>query len=617
VSAAPLLRVALVGSVDHGKSTLLGRLLFETGAVPAARVEQLRESSARRGVALEWSFLLDSLQAERDQAVTIDITQARVRFGERDYLFTDAPGHVEFLRNMITGAAAAEAAVLLVDALQGGRDQTLRHGALLRLLGVRDVIVVVNKIDLCDDPEAAWRACVEALGPRFASLGVTPLTYVPVAAREGVNLLARSTSTPWYPGPALMPALAAIAARPAARAAPLRIPVQDVYRHDNVRWVAGRVASGTVRPGDTLLVSPSGAQATIREMVPPAPATAGTNVALALDDDVFTARGDMLSHRTAAPRLTRVFDAEVFWLDEVPVRAGRTLHARIATRDVEIGVQAVSWSLALDGGERVAGTTIPRFCIGGCTFRTQAPLALDDHTDLPVTGRFVLLERGEVVGIGIADASGYPDLRAMQPAHADVIRFAPHSVSEPERSARFGHGGAVVWMTGLPGAGKSTLAMALEGALVEAGYAAYVLDGDNLRHGLNADLGFGPDARRENVRRAGEVAALFADAGLVCIVALISPYRDDRERARAAAGTHPFFEIFVDAPLAVCEARDPKGLYRKARAHQITGFTGIDAPYERPHAPDLVIDTSAADAEESEAALWGFVCARVPRVARS
>lgn len=606
------LSVALVGSVDHGKSTLLGRLLFDTGAVPPERMAQLRDASARRGVPLEWSFLLDSLQAERDQAVTIDVTQARVRCGDRTFLFIDAPGDVEFLRNMITGAGSAEAAVLLVDATQGGREQTLRHGALLRLLGVEHVIAAVNKIDQCADPHAAWRTCVAALQPQLAKLGVAPRAYVPVAARDGINVVARSGQTPWYDGPALMEALCAVERGVAPEGAPLRLAVQDVYRVGDVRHVVGRIESGVLHAGDALLVSPGGREARVQAMVPAQRAAAGDNVALSFGTDVFAVRGDVLSHAHDAPKLTRVFDAQVFWLPHTPLASGRILRARLATREFEVCVQSIAWSLAVSSGERTASDVIERFCIGGATLRTPAPVAVDDHAQLARTGRFVLVDGGEVVGIGIVDASSYPDLRKHAPGRRDDMREALHQVDDTARARRFGHPGAVIWMTGLSGAGKSTLAMGLERELVQSGYAAYVLDGDNLRHGLNADLGFDPDDRRENVRRAGEVAALFADAGLICIVALISPYRDDRERARAAAGVQRFFEIFVDAPLEVCEARDPKGLYRRARARRISAFTGIDAPYERPAEPDFVARTALQAPGETLRDLTGFVRARLP-----
>lgn len=606
------LSVALVGSVDHGKSTLLGRLLHDTGAIAPERMAQLRDAWAKRGVALEWSFLLDGPQPERDQSVTIDMTQARVRFGDRDFVFIDAPGHVEFLRNVITGAGAAEAAVLLVDATRGDRDQTLRDGALLRLLGVEHVVVVVNKIDRCADAEAAWRTCVAALQPQLERLDVRPRAFIPVAARDGVNVLARSADTPWYDGPALMEALAAIECRAPMPDAPLRLPVQDVYRVGDACHVVGRIASGVLREGDVLLVSPGGREARVRSLGPRPHAVAGDNVAVVFETDVFAARGDMLSHTSDPPKLTRVFDAQVFWLPHAPLEPGRILRARLASRDLEVCVQSIAWSLALGSGERSQSAAIERFCIGGATLRTPAPVAVDDHAQLARTGRFMLIDGGEVVGIGIVDASNYPDLRKHAPGRRDDLREALHEVDDATRALRFGHPGAVIWMTGLSGAGKSTLAMGLERQLLQSGYAAYVLDGDNLRHGLNVDLGFDPDDRRENVRRAGEVAALFADAGLICIVALISPYRDDRERARTAAGVHRFFEVFVDAPLEVCEARDPKGLYRRAREHRIAAFTGVDAPYERPTGADFIARTALQAPGETLRELAQFVRARLP-----
>ena len=607
----PVLAIALVGSVDHGKSTLLGRLLYDLGTVPPGRVEQLHESSRRRGVPLEWSFLLDSLQAERDQAVTIDVTQARVEYAEREFLFIDAPGHVEFLRNLVSGAARADVAVLLVEAAQGGREQTQRHSALLRLVGVRDVVVAINKIDLCADPATAFATVADSLRAYLDELGLKVHAIVPTNAREGINLLSPSAVTPWYSGPSLMEALRAIEPQRDAVAKPLRLPIQDVYRIGSVRFVVGRIESGCIAQGDEVRLSPSGQIAHVRSLRPVSPASAGENVAIQFDEDVFAERGTWISHGDLAPKLTRVFDAEIFWLAAVPLSTATNLQLRLTTSEAEYRVQAVRWLLGADGMSRLPSETIPRFGIGGITLRSDRPLPVDDFETLPATGRFVLLDGTGVVGIGIADTTGYPDLRLHDPHAGPNVGLARHAMSDPDRRARYGHPGAVVWLTGLSGAGKSTLAMDLERRLFAAGCVAYVLDGDNLRHGLNADLGFGPDDRRENVRRAGEVAALFADAGLICIVALISPYRDDRARARGAAAAHPIFEIFVDAPLTVCEARDPKGLYRKARAGTIAGFTGVDAPYERPQASDLIVPTGDRDVQECERALFEFVASRV------
>jgi bifunctional enzyme CysN/CysC len=601
-----------VGNVDHGKSTLLGRLLFETGAVPPERVEQLRQSSARRGVELEWCDLLDGPQAERDQAVTIDVTHVRVRSAGRELLFIDAAGHVEFLRSLMTGAAHADAALLLVDAVHGANAQTLRHLAILRLLGVRDVVVAIDKIEPCTDAETIWRRCVTFLEPHINDLGLVPKAYVPISARTGLNLVAVGAETPWYDGPALLTALSGNRCGEDTSDSPLRLPVQDVYRIRDTRWIAGRLATGRLACGDEIVVWPSGRRTRVREIEPAGEASAGSNVAIAVDENAFAVRGDVISRVNDVPKLTRVFDAEIFWLDARPLERDRVLQLRLATRQVEARVQAISARLDVERALREPARQVNRFDIATVTFRTPVAIAIDDAPRDPVLRRFVLTDSGDVVGIGIADARAYPDVRERTAPVAALIATAPHQLDRRERVSRYGHAGAVVWLTGLSGAGKSTLAMALERSLMQRGYAAYVIDGDNLRHGLNADLGFTPDDRRENVRRAAEVAALFADAGLVCIVALISPYRDDRERARSAASPHLFFEVFVDAPLVLCETRDPKGLYRRARSGQIAGFTGIDAPYEAPVAPDLVIDTSSQSPDDSGAALLDFVHSRVP-----
>lgn len=606
-----MLAVALVGSVDHGKSTLLGRLLFETGAVPPARVAQLEESSRRRNVSLEWSFLLDSFQAERDQAVTIDITEIRIRSGRREYTFIDAPGHVEFLRNLVTGAARADAAVLLIDATEGPLEQTLRHSALLRLIGVRDVIIAVNKIDKCADSYGAFSSISSAIATQFRKIGLEARAFIPIAARDGVNLVSRSSLISWYAGPTLMEALDAIELRRAAIALPLRLPIQDIYRLDGTRWIVGRIESGSLEAGDEIVLAPSGRSARVRSLRPASPANAGMNVAVEVDTDVFAERGFWIGRQDSAPKLTRVFDAEIFWLGPSPLVTGMKLSLRIATSAVDIRIQAIRWTLDVDGMSRNRSDRIAPSTIGSVTVRAETPFAVDDFTSLPATGRFVIADGSEVVGIGIADTSGYPDLRHHASQTGQNIEIEPHALSGPQRTTRYGHPGAVIWLTGLSGAGKSTLAMEVERRLFAAGCAVYVLDGDNLRRGLNADLGFAPDDRRENVRRAGEVAALFANAGLICVVALISPYRDDRDQARAAAGQHPFLEIFVDAPIEKCEARDPKGLYRKARARMIADFTGVDAPYEPPEGPDLVVHTGEQSIEECEEALRTFISLRL------
>ena len=409
-------------------------------------------------------------------------------------------------------------------------------------------------------------------------------------------------------------ALEALPDEPAAVAgAPLRLPVQDVYRDGTRRTVAGRIAQGTLQPGDEVMVLPSGARAHIATLDgwPHAPASvvAGDNVALTFAEPLIVERGDLLCPADAPARVTPVFDADVFWLGREPLAAGRQLELRIGTRTSSVRVAAIIDALDVDRLVPGPAQEIATNGLGRVTLRCAMPVALDDATECLATGRFVLADDGAIVGGGLVDARRYPDQRrTLRQASGNVIAV-DHQISAAERGARSGHVGAVVWLTGLSGAGKSTLAMALERALFDRGWAAYTIDGDNVRRGLNADLGFSPSDRQENIRRVGQVAALFADAGLVCITAFISPFQDDRARARAAAGARPFFEVYVKSDLAACEARDPKGLYGKARRGEIKGFTGIDSPYEAPEAPDLVLDTQHADVASCTAQIVEFVVA--------
>ena len=610
---APL-SLVLAGHVDHGKSSLLGRLLHELDQLPAGKAAELEAMSARRGVPLEWSFALDGFQAERDQAITLDTTRVRLKTPRREFIVIDAPGHKELLKNMIGGASAAAAALLVLDAQAGSEEQTLRHAYLLKLLGVRNLIVAINKMDLVGYDEAVFSARSNEVALALAGLGVAPQVIVPVSARDGANLRERGAMLGWYRGTTLIGALEALPTDRPGRALPLRVPVQDVYRHDDKRVLAGRVEAGRLSVGDELTFSPSGRVAKVAALVAwpgPAPRSleAGDNAAIVLDRPLVVERGDMASHHDHAPKLTAVYDAEIFWLGAAPLRPGRELTMQMGPRVAAVHVQAIRHRIDVatmtpEHADAIAGGEI-----ASVTLRAHELLALDDFAAMPATGRFVLRDGYVTVGGGIADASGYPDHRAMPERGRDLTPMR-HQVTESERAARLGHAGAVVWLTGLSASGKSTLAMALERRLFDGGYAAYVLDGDNVRRGLNANLGFSPEDRQENIRRIGEAAALFAEAGFICITAFISPYRDDRRRARAAARNGRFFEVFIDADIAACEARDPKGLYRRARDGELKDFTGIGSPYETPEAPELVIDTTHGDIAACVDKLLAFVVAR-------
>jgi len=608
------LAVCLAGHVDHGKSSLLGRLLHELDLLPEGKIAKLEAASARRGVPLEWSFALDALQLERDQAVTLDTTRVHVRAPRRELIVIDCPGHRELVRNLVTGAAGTTAALLVVDGQLGAEAQTRAHAALLRLLGIRDFVVAVNKMDALDWSEARFAARRDEIAAALGMLGVAVHAIVPTSAQDGGNIVV-APATSWWHGPTLVEALEALPEEPAVNAdAPLRLPVQDVYRSGTRRVVAGRIAQGTLRPGAELMVLPSGERVHVAALEgwpqPPMSAVAGDNVALTFAEPVIVERGDLLCMPASPARLTPVFDADVFWLGREPLTVGRRLELRIGTRTVPVRVAVIVHALDVDRLAPAVARAIATNGLGRVTLRCDMPVAVDDAAECFETGRFVLADAGVVVGGGLVDASRYPDQRrALKPANRNVVAV-DHHISAAERGARSGHVGAIVWLTGLSGAGKSTLAMALERALFDRGWNAYTIDGDNVRRGLTADLGFSPQDRQENIRRVGEVAALFADAGLVCITAFISPFDDDRARARATAGHRLFLEVYVKSELATCEARDPKGLYGKARRGEIKGFTGIDSPYEEPSAPDLVIDTQHAGESACIAQLVAFVVER-------
>lgn len=616
-AGAPL-RIVIVGHVDHGKSTLIGRLLHDTGALPDGKVAELEALAKTRGTALEWSFVLDAFQAERNQAVTIDTTQVAFRTLARDYVIVDAPGHREFLRNMISGAATCDAAVLVVDATLGIQEQTRRHGYLLHLLGVREIVAAVTKMDLVGFDRDRFAALERDIGAFFHGLGHAVRQVIPVVARDGDNLTAASPRLPWFAGPPLTDALDAIPTPPSRDALPLRLPVQDVYHFDGKRIIVGRLQSGTLRAGDELLFLPANRTARVRGIEgwgpnpPPAVARAGDSVGITLDDPLFLERGALACAPAMPAALTTVFAGRIFWLNPQPLRPGRTLTLKLATREVPVTVEAIRGAIDLETLGTGPAADVPQNGIADVVLRTREQVALDGHADQTPVSRFVLLDGFTVVGGGLASMAGYPDQRARSAKAPENLFPTKHTVTRADREARNGHSGGVLWLTGLSGAGKSTLAMAAERALYAHGYQVYVLDGDNVRSGLNADLGFSPEDRSENIRRVAEVAALFADAGLVVITAFISPYLADRERARTIIGPG-FHEVYVKASLATCRTRDPKGLYAKAIAKTLDGFTGISAPYEEPSGSELTVDTERDTVDSCVRMLVDYVVAKLGR----
>jgi len=607
----PPLKLVVVGHIGHGKSTLIGRLLHEMEALPRGKAEELERVSERRGLPIEWSFALDAFQAERDRAVTIDTTRFWLRLPERDIVIIDAPGHRELLANMVSGAAGAEAALLVIDASEGMQEQTRRHAYLLRLLGLQQVAVVVNKLDLVGFSETRFRTIEREARDFLGEIGVVPRLVVPISARHGDNLKALSPSMPWHRGPTLIEALQAFEGGISGAALPLRLPIQDVYRQDDKRILVGRIETGRLAVGDRLLFSPSNKLARIKSLEAwpgpePAHAVAGQSVGITLDRPLFVERGEIASHPEDAPPLSNVFHATLFWLGSEPLAAGRTYRLHLATAEAPVTVERIERVIDTDSLAPSVSESVQRDQVAEVILRSRALLAVDEHGRLPRTSRFVLRANGDTVAGGLASLRDYPDQRRSITVKAENVTPVSHKVTADARSERIGHRGGVLWLTGLSGAGKSTLAMAVEQHLFRKGYNVYVLDGDNIRSGLNANLGFSPEDRVENIRRVGEVAALFADAGILCITAFISPYRADRARARAAA-KEAFHEIYIRADLETCEQRDPKGLYRRARAGEIAEFTGISAPYEAPDGAELVIDTASQPIEACVEQILGYV----------
>ncbi len=602
-AAREVLNIVIVGHVDHGKSTLVGRLFNDTGSMPEGKVEAIRAVCERRGMPFEWGFLMDALQAERDQGVTIDAAHIRFRSARRDYIIIDAPGHREFLKNMVTGAASADAALLVIDAAEGVREQSRRHGYLLHLLGVRQVAVAVNKMDLVDYDAERFAAIEAEYRAYLGRIGIDPTCFMPVSAREGDNVASASARMKWYRGATIVDALDAFAAPPPATELPLRLPLQDVYRFDDRRILAGRIESGRLAVGDALLFSPSNETARVASIeswardAAPEEAVAGESIGITLDEQIFVERGEVASHAERPPVETNVFRAHLFWLGRTPLTVGRRYKLKLNTTEAAVEVQAIERVIDTRDLSAAAADAVERNGVAEVILRTRGMLALDEFGANPRTGRFVLVDGFDIAGGGIINMEGYPDQRRLVTQKSTNLTEVEHQVSAAARSTRNGHRGGVLWLTGLSGSGKSTLAIEAEQRLFRKGYQVYVLDGDNVRRGLNANLDFSPDDRAENIRRVGEVAALFANAGFIVITAFISPYRSDRERARAAAeafGDDTFHEIHVSADLATCEQRDPKGLYRRARAGEIEQFTGVSAPYEPPEAAELVVDTNDA-----------------------
>ncbi len=595
-----LLRFITCGSVDDGKSTLIGRLLYESKLIFDDQLAALEADSRRvgtQGGALDFALLVDGLAAEREQGITIDVAYRFFTTERRKFIVADTPGHEQYTRNMATGASTADVAVILIDARKGVLTQTRRHSFIVAMLGIKHVALAVNKMDLAGYDQAVFDRIAADYREFAAGLGLTDVTAIPISALRGDNVVEPSPGISWYDGPPLLGYLETVEVDSDAADGPFRLPVQLVTRPDlDFRGYAGIIAGGTVRPGDEVRVLPSGATATVLRIVTwdgdLSCAEAGQSVTLTLDREIDVSRGDMITSAADPAGLADQFEAHLVWMHADPLLPGRPYLMKLGSSTATCSVTHIKHGINVNTLERTPATTLAVNDIAVANIATDRRLPFDPYQANRETGGFVLIDRltNVTVGAGLIDFA----LR-----RSDNIHWQALDVSKEARVAIKGHRPGVVWFTGISGAGKSTIANALERRLHTLGCHTATLDGDNVRHGLNRDLGFTDADRVENIRRVGEVAKLMADAGLLVLVSFISPFRAERDAARALVDAGEFVEVFVDTPLEVAERRDRKGLYRKARAGSLPHFTGIDSPYEPPPSPEVRIDTVTTSVEES------------------
>ncbi|WP_433609091.1 sulfate adenylyltransferase subunit CysN [Prescottella agglutinans] len=603
-----MLRFITCGSVDDGKSTLIGRLLYESKLVFEDQLSALESDSKKvgtQGEGLDFALLVDGLAAEREQGITIDVAYRYFTTERRKFVVADTPGHEQYTRNMVTGASTAELAVILVDARKGVLTQTRRHSYLVSLLGIRHVVLAVNKLDLVDYSQEVFERIAEEYSSFAAEIGLEHVVAIPMSAYVGDNLTDSSPNTPWYQGPTLIDHLETVEIEDELRSAPFRMPVQWVNRPDlDFRGFSGQIVGGVARPGDRVRVLPSGKQSTVDRIVTMDgdldEAVAGRSVTITLTDEIDISRGDVLVAAEALPGVADQFEAQVVWMGEADMLPERPYLCQIGTMTVQARITRPKYKVNVNTLEQTATNTLALNEIGVCNISLDRPVPFDAYTDNRDMGGFILIDRltNTTVGAGLIRHS----LR-----RSDNIHWQAVDVNAEARATLNGHKPQILWFTGLSGSGKSTIANALERRLYSLGCHTYLLDGDNVRHGLNRDLGFTEADRVENIRRVTEVARLMADAGLIVLASFISPFRAERDAARELIGEDRFCEVFVDTPIDIAEERDPKGLYKKARRGELANFTGIDSPYEPPTSPDLRIDTTTTSPEQASERIIEFL----------
>ena len=601
-----MLRFITCGSVDDGKSTLIGRLLYDSKMIfddQLSALEAASKKSGTQGEAIDFALLVDGLAAEREQGITIDVAYRFFATEKRKFIVADTPGHEQYTRNMVTGASTADLAVLLVDARQGILTQTRRHAYLVHLLGIKHIVLAVNKMDLVDFDQARFEEIVVDFNHFAATLKMTPPLAIPISGLAGDNITDKSDHTPWYHGPALLPHLETVElAEDAAQQAPFTMPVQWVNRPNlDFRGFSGRLASGTVKPGDQVRLVPSGKTSAIASIVTMASdasqcdlpeAVAGQSVTLTLTDEFDCSRGDVIAAADNPPLAADRFEASLVWMDETEMLPGRAYELRLGTQAVSARIQAPKYAVNVNNMEHLAAASLGLNEIGVVELATDRPMVFAPFADSQKLGSFVLIDK-------ISNATVAAGMLHFSLRRAHNIHWQAVDVDRAAHAALKGQRPKILWFTGLSGSGKSTIANALEKKLHANGKHTFLLDGDNVRHGLNKDLGFTDADRIENIRRIGEVAKLMTDAGLIVLTAFISPFRAERDMVRALVPAGDFIEVHVDTPLDVAERRDVKGLYKKARAGTLKNFTGIDSPYEPPETPEIVVNTTELSADEA------------------
>ena len=595
-----LLRFLTCGSVDDGKSTLIGRLLYDSKMIFEDQLAALEADSKKvgtQGGEIDFALLVDGLAAEREQGITIDVAYRFFSTDKRKFIVADTPGHEQYTRNMVTGASTADAAIILIDARKGVLTQTRRHSYLVNLLGIRHIVLAINKMDLVAWSQTRFDEIVADYRAFADQIGLGRFTAIPMSALKGDNITEPSQDLGWYAGPPLLRWLEDAPVEDDLRSRPFRMPVQWVNRPDlDFRGFAGLVASGAIRPGDRIKVLPSGRESAVARIVTSAgdlaEAVAGQSVTLTLADEIDVSRGDVLAASASPPAVADQFEATIVWFDDEAMLPGRPYLMKLGTRTVAAQVAEPKFKINVNTLEHLAARRLELNEIGVCTLTLDAPIAFDPYVENRDLGGFVLIDRmtNRTVAAGMLHFA----LRRSQNIHWQAL-----DVDKAARAGAKGQTGRVVWLTGLSGAGKSTIANLVEKRLMAEGRHTYLLDGDNVRHGLNKDLGFTEQDRVENIRRVAEVAKLMVDAGLIVLVSFISPFRAERQMARALMADGEFVEVFVDTPLSEAEKRDVKGLYKKARAGELKNFTGVDSPYEPPENPEIRIDTTELTAEQA------------------